>query len=129
MNPTDDGSGRNRSGPVRYDERDGVAVITLNRPDKLNTLTDAVIGGVADGIDAATKSPEVSSVILRGATGTPSAGYDWAIGGATDLVLCCDLLYMASDAHIGYAPVVSSALRPRCCGSTDSGLITPSSSC
>lgn len=28
----------------------------------------------------------------------------WAIGGATDLVLCCDLLYMASDAHIGYAP-------------------------
>lgn len=28
----------------------------------------------------------------------------WAIGGATDLVLCADLLYMASDAHIGYAP-------------------------
>ncbi len=28
----------------------------------------------------------------------------WAIGGATDLVLCCDLLFMASDAHIGYAP-------------------------
>jgi enoyl-CoA hydratase len=28
----------------------------------------------------------------------------WAIGGATDLVLCCDLLYMASDAYIGYAP-------------------------
>ena len=28
----------------------------------------------------------------------------WAVGGATDLVLCCDLLYMAEDAHIGYAP-------------------------
>jgi len=28
----------------------------------------------------------------------------WAIGGATDLILCCDLLYMASDARIGYAP-------------------------
>ena len=28
----------------------------------------------------------------------------WAIGGATDLVLCCDLLFMASNAHIGYAP-------------------------
>jgi enoyl-CoA hydratase len=28
----------------------------------------------------------------------------WAIGGATDLVLCCDLLYMADDANIGYAP-------------------------
>ncbi|MGE0624361.1 MAG: crotonase/enoyl-CoA hydratase family protein [Pseudomonadales bacterium] len=28
----------------------------------------------------------------------------WAVGGATDLVLCCDQLYMAEDAHIGYAP-------------------------
>jgi enoyl-CoA hydratase/carnithine racemase len=28
----------------------------------------------------------------------------WAVGGATDLILCCDLLYMADDAHIGYAP-------------------------
>ncbi len=28
----------------------------------------------------------------------------WAVGGATDLILCADLLFMASDAHIGYAP-------------------------
>ena len=28
----------------------------------------------------------------------------WAIGGATDLVMCADLLFMADDAHIGYAP-------------------------
>ena len=28
----------------------------------------------------------------------------WAVGGATDLVLCCDLLFMADDAYIGYAP-------------------------
>jgi len=28
----------------------------------------------------------------------------WAIGGATDFVLCADLLFMADDAHIGYAP-------------------------
>ena len=28
----------------------------------------------------------------------------WAVGGATDLILCADQLYMASDAHIGYAP-------------------------
>lgn len=28
----------------------------------------------------------------------------WAIGGATDMILCADLLFMASDAHIGYAP-------------------------
>lgn len=28
----------------------------------------------------------------------------WAVGGATDLILCADLLFMAADAHIGYAP-------------------------
>jgi len=30
--------------------------------------------------------------------------HGWAVGGATDLVLCCDLLFMAEDAFIGYAP-------------------------
>ncbi len=155
--------------PVLYEERDDIAVITLNRPEKKNTLTDAVIQGIADGIDAATKSPDVVAVVVRGAGGTLTAGYDltdgiadgeedggyrkwstpygargpapregawdpvrdyqfmnnnvrrfmkiwecpkpvlgeitgWAVGGATDLVLCADLLFMASDAHIGYAP-------------------------
>ena len=154
---------------VVHEEREGIAILTLNRPDKKNTLTDAVIEGVANGIDAATRSPDVAAIVLRGAGGTFTAGYDltndpeagsgsgssgrwttpygargpkpregawdpvrdwqfmghnvrrfmkiwecpkpvlgqiegWAIGGATDLVLCCDLLYMAEDAHIGYAP-------------------------
>ncbi len=35
--------------PVRYEERDTLAIITLSRPDKLNTLTEAVVQGVADG--------------------------------------------------------------------------------
>ncbi|MGI9644037.1 MAG: crotonase/enoyl-CoA hydratase family protein [Ilumatobacteraceae bacterium] len=155
--------------PVRYEERDDIAIITLNRPEKKNTLTDAVIQGIADGIDAATKSPDVVAVVIRGSGGTLTAGYDltdgpaagdregdyprwttpygargpqsregawdpvrdyqfmnhnvrrfmkvwecpkpvlgeitgWAVGGATDLILCADLLYMATDAHIGYAP-------------------------
>ena len=166
-----------------YEEQDSVAIITLNRPERMNTLTEAVVAGVADSIDRATASKPVRSVILRGAGRTLTAGYDlnpgadastaelaastaepadeqaaelhdtwgspfdapsppprlgawdpvrdyqfmnhnvqrfmkiwncpkpvlgqihgWAIGGATDLVLCCDLLFMASDAHIGYAP-------------------------
>jgi enoyl-CoA hydratase len=175
--------------PVLYDERDDIAIITLNRPEKKNTLTDAVVQGIADGIDAATRSRDVVAIVVRGAGGTLTAGYDltagaghpgddhddrgddhphddeqdagepgdappgwstpygargptpragawdpvrdyqfmgnnvrrfmklwecpkpvlgeitgWAVGGATDLVLCADLLYMASDAHIGYAP-------------------------
>jgi len=144
---------------VRYEERDGIAIISINRPHKKNTLTDAVVEGVADGIDTARRSAAVAAIVLRGEGDTFTAGYDltdngrwdipygappidkrpgawdpvqdlqfmgnnvrrfmsiwecpkpvlgevkgWAVGGATDLVLCCDLLYMADDAHIGYAP-------------------------
>jgi enoyl-CoA hydratase len=144
---------------VLYEERDGIAIVAINRPEKKNTLTDAVVQGVADGIDRASRSKAVAAIVLRGVGDTFTAGYDltdrgrwdtpygapdiqpragawdpvrdyqfmgnnvrrfmriwecpkpvlgeirgWAIGGATDLVLCCDLLYMATDAHIGYAP-------------------------
>ncbi len=145
--------------PVLYAEREGIAVIAINRPEKKNTLTEQVIQGVADGVDRAARSEDVSAIVLRGVGDTFTAGYDltakgkwdmpyaapkidhregawdpvrdyyfmgnnvqrfmsiwqcpkpvlgeikgWAIGGATDLVLCCDQLYMAEDAHIGYAP-------------------------
>jgi len=147
--------------PVRYEERDAIAILTLDRPEKLNTLTDAVVQGVADGIDAATHSRQVRAIVLRGEGRVFTAGYDltaggaggwespydapgptprdgawdpvrdyqfmnrnverfmkiwhcpkpvigqihgFAVGGATDLVLCCDQLIMADDAFIGYAP-------------------------
>lgn len=149
---------------VLYEERDAIALITLNRPEKRNTLTDEVIEGVADGIDRATASREVRAIVLRGAGGVLCAGYDltaaggwtspydaphpeprpqsprpgawdpvrdwqfmgnnvrrfmkiwdcpkpvigqvegWAVGGATDMILCCDQLFMADDAVIGYPP-------------------------
>ena len=139
---------------VEYREEDAVAFIVLNRPEKRNALTDEMVQGVADSIATATASPDVAAIVLRGAGGTLTAGYDlsaaeefsgptepragnwdpvrdyqfmnhdvrrfmslwecpkpviaeisgWAVGGATDLVMCADLLFMADDAHIGYAP-------------------------
>ncbi|MCC6387704.1 MAG: crotonase/enoyl-CoA hydratase family protein [Dehalococcoidia bacterium] len=61
---------------VLYEERDGLAIITLNRPEKMNTLNNDVIQGIADGIDRATASAAVAAVILRGAGRTFTAGYD-----------------------------------------------------
>ncbi len=146
---------------VLYEERDRIALLTINRPEKKNTLNDEVIEAIADGVDRASRSRAVAAIVLRGAGDTLTAGYDltagdasswdvpydaegperregawdpvrdyqfmsnnvrrfmkvwdcpkpvlgeikgWAIGGATDLILCADLLYMAADAHIGYAP-------------------------
>ena len=60
---------------VLYEERDSIALITLNRPEKLNTLTEAVVAGVADGIDRAAAARNVRAVVLRGRailTATPS---------------------------------------------------------
>jgi enoyl-CoA hydratase len=62
------------SEPVRYDERDDLAIITLNRPEKKNTLTDALIQGIAEGIVAATKSRDVVAIVIRGEGGTLTAG-------------------------------------------------------
>lgn len=61
---------------VLYEERDSIAFITLNRPERLNTLNDAVIQGIADAIDEATASENVSSIIIRGSGRTFTAGYD-----------------------------------------------------
>ena len=69
--------------PVRYEERDDIAIITLNRPDKKNTLTDAVIQGVADGIDAAAASRDVAAIGVGGGGGTLTAGYDRPLRRAT----------------------------------------------
>lgn len=149
--------------PVLYEERDSIAFVTLNRPDKLNTLNEAVIAAIAESIDRAAGSPDVRSIILRGSGRAFTAGYDldfgvrdpafrtysygappvdirdggwdpvddymmmshnarrfmkiwecpkpvigqlhgWCVGGGTDLALCCDLIFMAESAQIGYAP-------------------------
>ena len=50
---------------VLYEERDSIAIISLNRPDQLNTLTEAMVQGVADCIDQATASPNVRAIVLR----------------------------------------------------------------
>lgn len=50
-----------------YDVRDGIATITVNRPDKLNALNTAVITELGLAIDAAGRDAAVGAVILTGA--------------------------------------------------------------
>ncbi|HBV24637.1 MAG TPA: hypothetical protein DEB44_01760, partial [Acidimicrobiaceae bacterium] len=77
LRPSRSGAGgRLVSNSVLYEERDGIAIITINRPERLNTLTEEVIVGVAEAIDSASMSEHVSSVVLRGEGANISAGYD-----------------------------------------------------
>jgi enoyl-CoA hydratase len=49
------------------EDRDGIAVVTINRPDKLNALNATVIDELADLVEALVSDAAVRAVILTGA--------------------------------------------------------------
>lgn len=49
------------------EDRDGVRVVTINRPDKLNALTHAVLTELRDAFRAIADDASVRAVVLRGA--------------------------------------------------------------
>jgi enoyl-CoA hydratase/carnithine racemase len=55
---------------------DGVARITLNRPEALNTLTPALLGELAVALEALAREPETKVCILSGAGRAFCAGVD-----------------------------------------------------
>ncbi len=50
-----------------FDVTDGIARITVNRPDKLNALNATVIGELGDAAARLASSPEIQGAILTGA--------------------------------------------------------------
>jgi 2-(1,2-epoxy-1,2-dihydrophenyl)acetyl-CoA isomerase len=61
---------------VRRDTEAGVALLTLNRPEKLNATTDEMTGALSAHLRAATTDDEVSSIVLTGAGKAFCAGGD-----------------------------------------------------
>jgi enoyl-CoA hydratase/carnithine racemase len=61
---------------VLRDDADGVATLTLNRPDKLNALTPSVFIALRGHIDDLTKDDSVRCVVLTGAGRSFCAGHD-----------------------------------------------------
>lgn len=62
-------------GAVELDVEDGVATVTLNRPDVRNALTDEVSAGILDALDEIEDS-DARAVVLTGTEGSFSAGGD-----------------------------------------------------
>ncbi|HCC45514.1 MAG TPA: enoyl-CoA hydratase/isomerase family protein, partial [Gammaproteobacteria bacterium] len=50
-----------------YEIREDIAVITLNRPERLNALTPAMREGILQAMLAADSDPEVRVIVLTGA--------------------------------------------------------------
>lgn len=61
---------------VLYEKKDNFARITLNRPDVLNAINQAVLRGLSDALDAAAADGDVRAVIITGAGRAFSAGGD-----------------------------------------------------
>lgn len=61
---------------VLYDLTDGVATITLNRPDAMNSLTAAMKVALREAVERAAGDPAVRAVILTGAGRAFCAGQD-----------------------------------------------------
>jgi enoyl-CoA hydratase/carnithine racemase len=62
---------------VLRENRDGAAILTLNRPEKLNALSKDLIERLEEHVDAlARESKHIGLVILRGAGGNFSSGHD-----------------------------------------------------
>jgi enoyl-CoA hydratase/carnithine racemase len=66
-----------RESAVLYDVAEGVAEITLNRPENRNSMTPDVLAGLAEGVARAKGDPDVRCVIVTGRGKSFCAGADF----------------------------------------------------
>src|SRR5436305_9738326 len=68
---------------ILYDVADGVATITLNRPERLNAFTPTMMQELIDALDRVDADDDVRAVIVTGAGRGFCAGADLGGGGGT----------------------------------------------
>jgi enoyl-CoA hydratase/carnithine racemase len=61
---------------VLYEERGAAAWLTINRPEALNSINEAVLDGLNDGLDRAEASAGLRAVVVTGTGRAFSAGAD-----------------------------------------------------
>jgi enoyl-CoA hydratase/3-hydroxyacyl-CoA dehydrogenase len=61
---------------IRSEVRDGVATLTLNRPDALNALNEALVAQLHEAFREVASSPEVRGIVLAGSGKAFVAGAD-----------------------------------------------------
>ncbi|MFN3495152.1 MAG: enoyl-CoA hydratase-related protein [Hydrogenophaga sp.] len=67
-----------QSSPVLYEERGAVALVTLNRPEALNSFTRAMHAALWTALDRAEANPAIRALVLTGAGRGFCAGADLA---------------------------------------------------
>jgi enoyl-CoA hydratase/carnithine racemase len=92
---------------IRYEVRDGVAVLTLSRPDRLNAFTPRMASEVINAADRVDADDSVRGVVVTGEGRAFCAGADLARGGETfDLTSVADRRSDSSGAPADLGGVV-----------------------
>jgi len=88
--------------PVLYEERDAIAVVTLNRPRYRNAQNSAMTYALDAAFARAVNTPEVAVIVLAGAGEHFSAGHDIGTPGR-DVDVCFDRQAVLWWDHVGRA--------------------------
>jgi enoyl-CoA hydratase len=62
------------------EKRELIGTLTLNRPEKLNAMTPALIAEMGEALTEIEKDPEIKVVVIRGAGRSFCTGYDLTVG-------------------------------------------------
>src|SRR5271170_2268823 len=68
---------------IKYESRNGILTVTLNRPDKLNAFTGKMLSELLDAMDRADRDDDVRAVVFTGAGRGFCAGADLSGGANT----------------------------------------------
>lgn len=61
---------------ITLERRDGIALLTLNRPERLNAMSQAMLGELQTACDEIERDPAVRALVVTGAGKAFSAGFD-----------------------------------------------------
>src|SRR5690349_6375887 len=61
---------------ITYAARDGIGTITIDRPEKKNAMTYAMLGELWDALDEGAADPACRALVLTGVPGAFCAGTD-----------------------------------------------------
>lgn len=61
---------------VLFEKRDGLGIITLNEPEKMNGLSEGLVDGLLNAVEKAEKEDDVKVIIITGTGKVFSAGGD-----------------------------------------------------
>src|SRR5215469_7485508 len=83
---------------ILLEKHELIGTLTLNRPEKLNAMSPALIAEFGEAITQIDKDPEIKVVVIRGAGRSFSTGYDlgggWSEGGSKPFTIDDDQRFL-----------------------------------